>query len=247
MLSLQNTSSIYRAISFGLAPVIALSTTLLVSVARAGTMTPIYDPYSNSNLYIVGSNSASWTQSETQAQALGGNLITIHSAAEDQFVANAVFANLTNSGEPNLSNAYAVWIGLYDPTGIVHDDGPGGPNSKHAADFAWVDGESAPYRNWNTLTGEPNDGAGGPFEYYTQMYGPDATPVNVGNGGTSAPTGTWNDVPNTFAVTVLGTTGFYGIASVPAPEPTFISLLGMGAILAARYRPSRELTHRHKS
>src|SRR5580698_10043775 len=77
-------------------------------LARAATIEgPIYDPYSNANLYVV--QLGSWTQSESAAQGLGGNLITIHSAAENKFVVNNVLLDLSGSGGPNLSQL-PLWI-----------------------------------------------------------------------------------------------------------------------------------------
>jgi hypothetical protein len=97
-------------------------------VANAGSLVvgPIYDSYSHAELYVV--QRGSWTYAEGVAQSLGGNLLTIHSAAENQFIVNNVLQNFTGSGGPNLTDV-PLWIGLYDP------DTGDGSGSEHAADF----------------------------------------------------------------------------------------------------------------
>jgi hypothetical protein len=207
------------------AALFSLAVVLLFSIeARATLTSPVYDSYSNSYLYLVGSTSDSWSQAQALAQAIGGNLITIHSAAEDQFVSNTFFANLTSQGGPNLSSAYGLWMGLYDPTGITSDDG-----SRHASDFTWVDGETSTYRDWAPY--EPDDGNGGPHEYYGLMWGPDAVGMT---GGASAPTGTWNDLGELYPGPLLPVQGFYAVAEVPVPEPSLIGVLAVAGILVSR-------------
>ena len=117
------------------------------SVADAAPFAgPLVDAAINEYLYVTPLSS--WTQAESMAQSYGGNLLTIHSATENQFIVNDVLQDWTSNGGPNLS-ALPLWIGLYDPTGATHDDGPGGPTSQHAANFLWIDGSSSTYRNWN--------------------------------------------------------------------------------------------------
>jgi hypothetical protein len=197
--------------------------------ACQGSVAPVYDPYSNGDLYIVGGPNSTWTGAEAQAVGLGGNLITIHSAAEDSFVASALYTDFTSSGGPNLSDAVGLWIGLTDPAGLIQDDGAG---AQHAADFGWVDGEKATYRDWNA--GEPNDGNGGPHEYYSLMWGPGSS--QIATAGSSNPTGTWNDMPNSFTDFYTGTSGYFGVAVVSVPEPADVGLLGVGAVLLFRPR-----------
>ena len=197
----------------------------LVNIAAA-QVGPVLDPYSGASLYLVGSSSTGWTAAQSQAQSLGGNLITIHSAAENQFIVSTFFHDFTSAGGPNLTDGVGLWLGLYDPTGITRDDGPGGAASQHAADFVWVNGESAGYRPWNF--GEPNDSNQG--EYYGMIWGPgDSVSGN-------APVGTWNDIPDTFPNPSVAI-GFFGVAEV-VPEPASIALLAFGAttLLSRRRR-----------
>jgi len=137
-------------------------------------------------------------------------------------------------GGPDLTNAIALWLGLYDPTGIISDDGPGGTGSQHATDFVWADGENSAYRNWNSGGGEPNDANGG--EYYGSMWGPGNGAAGNGN----IPTGIWNDLPNTYPDTRY-TTGFFGVAEVAptVPEPASLVLLGAGLGFSVLFRVIR--------
>ncbi|MDB9535241.1 Calx-beta domain-containing protein, partial [Dolichospermum planctonicum CS-1226] len=66
-------------------------------------------------------NAGSWTDAQAQAQALGGNLVTINDPTENQFLVTA------------FGSEY-FWIGLND----IAAEG----------NFAWVNGESSKYTNW---------------------------------------------------------------------------------------------------
>ncbi|MCA2719621.1 Calx-beta domain-containing protein [Microcystis sp. M169S2] len=70
-----------------------------------------------------------WTDAQAQAQAVGGNLVTINDAAENQFLVNA------------FGGSELFWIGLND----VAQEGV----------FKWINGEPVTYTNWNS--GEPNN------------------------------------------------------------------------------------------
>jgi MYXO-CTERM domain-containing protein len=193
---------------------LCLSCMAFVDVSRAAA---IYDPYSNTNLYVVAQGS--WTTAETEAQALGGHLVTIHDAAENAFIVSNVLKDLTGEGGPNLS-AVPVWIGLYDPTGATNSDGDG---MQHAANFQWVDGSISGYRNWNS--GEPNNANFG--EYYAAIN------WHFAQSQDSQLLGTWNDAPQGGSTGYGGNTNgpYYGLASVPVPEPsTLLVWSGLGAV-----------------
>ena len=77
-----------------------------------------------------------------EAASLGGNLVTVNSAAENAFLVNT-FALGSYSGDP-------IRIGFTDQA--------------VEGTFAWASGEPTTYTNW--AGGEPND-AGGNEDYAT--------------------------------------------------------------------------------
>jgi Ca2+-binding RTX toxin-like protein len=82
----------------------------------------------NGKFYFL-SNAGSWTQAQAQAVTLGGNLVTVNDAAENQFLVN------TFGGKEGL------WIGLTDEV--------------TEGTFKWANGEAVTYTNW--APGEPNN------------------------------------------------------------------------------------------
>jgi hypothetical protein len=94
-----------------------------VSTAQSVVDGPIESPV-NGHYYSVLSNS-NWTDAETAAQSLGGNLATVRSTAEEDWIQQ------TFGAYPYL------WLGLYDPTQQVVS------GEAHANNFVWVDGENS--------------------------------------------------------------------------------------------------------
>jgi len=181
-----------------------LITTSFMARATIFTMgSPVVNPANGHTYYLL--SSGSWSDSEAYAQTLGGNLVTINDAAENQWVFNTFFPLINISGDPGL------WIGLYDP---VLNDGSG---AQHAADFVWADSESATYRNW--YSGEPNNAGGA--EYYAAMRSPlDPLP------------GTWNDLSNTGGG---GAGNIFGVVEVvPEPQAYACLLVGVGVFVVSR-------------
>lgn len=82
----------------------------------------------NGKFYLL-SNAGTWTQAQAQAVTLGGNLVTVNDAAENEFLVN------TFGGTERL------WIGLTDEV--------------TEGTFQWANGEAVTYTNW--FPGEPND------------------------------------------------------------------------------------------
>jgi Ca2+-binding RTX toxin-like protein len=88
--------------------------------------TPIF---SYNNKYYTLSTAGTWAQAQAQAVSLGGNLVTVNDAAENQFLVK------TFGGTERL------WIGFTDEVteGV----------------FKWANGETVTYTNW--APGEPNN------------------------------------------------------------------------------------------
>jgi len=82
-----------------------------------------------------------WEQAQTQAQSLGGNLVTINSQSEQDFL----------TGEFGGSEQF--WIGLTDKV--------------TEGQFKWINGETSTYTNWNT--GQPDNA--GNEDYVAMNFG----------------------------------------------------------------------------
>lgn len=99
---------------------------------------PTYNPATGS--YYFRLHGSTWPEAEASAVALGGHLVTIETAAEDQWV----FTNM-------FGQAGALWIGL-------HRDENG--------DFGWSSYSPSTYRHW--APGEPNNWEG--YEPAAEMW-----------------------------------------------------------------------------
>ncbi len=102
---------------------------------------PITYPTNGNQYYLLSVASA--TAAQAKAASMGGHLVTIANAAENEWVR----ANLANYG----GTARKVWIGLGD----VATEGT----------FVWVDGEPFAYSSW--APGEPNNSYD---EDYVELY-----------------------------------------------------------------------------
>ena len=122
---------------------------------------PIANP-ANGHLYYL-LDQASWTDSEAQAIALGGHLVTINDATENQWV----FDTFTPLVSTSIPDCPCLWIGYND----VATEGS----------FVWVSGETPAHTNWNS--GEPNNN--GP-ENYAHRYGPTNERPGIWNDLTNA-------------------------------------------------------------
>ncbi len=96
--------------------------------------------FGDSQYYISG-QSQSWTNAQSTCSGLGGHLVTINSAAENNFILS-------------IHSPTRQWIGFTD------QDVEG--------DWQWVTGEPVTYTNWNTPN-EPNNSGG--IEHYGEMSG----------------------------------------------------------------------------
>ena len=97
--------------------------------------------------YLVSSSSWSWPQACAYCNALGGDLVKINSAEENEFV-----LKLVRKKAPSLKS---VWIGM----------------QWNSNAFYWYDGSVPVYKNW--APGEPNGNAKTPCVHmYTMQEGP---------------------------------------------------------------------------
>ena len=83
--------------------------------------------------YKIYADSMTWDEAELYCEGLGGHLLTINSADEQEFVDMALL--------PQETTKYMHWIGLYDD----------GTNEN----WRWVTDEDVVFTNWNP--GEPTD------------------------------------------------------------------------------------------
>src|SRR4051794_25522957 len=103
-----------------------------VAVARAGVLAGPLTNAANAHTYhLLSANT--WTASEAQARGLGGHLVTINDAAENQWVRNT----FPLTGVPYAS----LWIGLND--------------AANKGQFVWDNGELVTFTYW--YPGEPNN------------------------------------------------------------------------------------------
>ena len=101
----------------------------------------------NDSLYLELDQS-SWQDAQNLAEALGGNLVSINSRKEQEFIYENFIVN-DNSGD------IGKWIGFTD--------------KDQEGNWVWTDGSTITYTNWNI--GEPNNSRG--YEDYGIIYGND--------------------------------------------------------------------------
>ena len=99
----------------------------------SATVTIKADDFKRENSLYTVVDGPSWTQAETEAKRLGGNLVTINSSSENDFIINSFLDN--NQGVHNNK-----WIGLSD--------------QDNEGNFTWADNSTSKYRNW--ASSEPN-------------------------------------------------------------------------------------------
>ena len=118
-------------------------------IAKPVTTIPNTVTFSNSSYYLT--TASSWTNAQAQAKAMGGNLVTINSQAEQDLL-------FTTFGKNE-----SFWTGLND--------------AKQEGKFEWVSGESVTYTNW--AAGQPDNYGGN--EDYALMWNPRSGLWNDGN------------------------------------------------------------------
>ncbi|MBC7771635.1 MAG: hypothetical protein H7210_03995 [Pyrinomonadaceae bacterium] len=102
---------------------------------------PVINP-ANGHVYVLLSP-GSWANAELTATALGGHLVTINDAAENEFVYSTFGAQRD------------LWIGYND--------------AASEGNFTWASGENPGYTNWRA--GEPNNQGNEDYAYIAQTSG----------------------------------------------------------------------------
>lgn len=153
----------------------------------------------NGHSYTLTSQRSGWLEVEAEAQSLGGHLVSINSAEEQQFIVERFLiprpAFLAN-GRPNI-----FWIGLWDET----------PDGSYDGDFAWSDGSPITYTHW------------GPVESSNTNYDEEFAVINWDEEEAYYDPyeyGRWNDIDSVFVERSNTWNGAYGIVEFPAPPPT---------------------------
>ena len=134
---------------------------------------PVINP-ANGHLYYV-LDTASWTDSEAEATTLGGHLVTINDAAENDWV----FDNIVPLLPTDVAST--PWLGLND--------------AALEGTFVWASGEPVTFTNWSPA--QPDDARG--VEDYAHMW----TPLSALE--TPSVFGQWNDLSDDgFSVVPYG-------------------------------------------
>ena len=124
-----------------------ISFAVSISVGAGIIAGPITNPANGHDYYLLTPNT--WTASEAEAENLGGTLVVINDAVEEDWV----FSTFGAYGDTNRN----LWIGL-------RRQWPGGP-------FAWVTDEKSVYSNWHA--GQPDNGGGTENCAHIWMRNPD--------------------------------------------------------------------------
>jgi len=115
--------------------------------------------YEGNTYYVL--EEATWTESGAAARAMGGHLITINDAAENEWV----FQNIT----PHSTSHNGIWIGLNDEA--------------VEGRWVWSSGQPVDYTNW--LPGEPNGRTG---ENWVHLYPVGHNEASFWNDNSNVPT-----------------------------------------------------------
>src|SRR5205085_6020371 len=181
---------------------------------RAGIEAGPFRNASNGHLYYL-LTADTWTNSEADAVALGGHLVTINDAAENQWVVDT-FAHYGGVVRP-------LWIGLTD--------------RDVEGTFVWTSGEPLTYSNWNVASGEPNNSGGSGYEE-------DFVYIIQENSGNPTVFATfWNDVPNDGYGVIPPIYGVAELNAVVVPIPVVGSRevcwqTVVGAAYQAQWKPA---------
>jgi hypothetical protein len=109
--------------------------------------------YNGHTYLVVGQNGISWDDAEAKAKLLGGDLVTINDAAENEFVAGLI--------SRRFGEGRSAWIGFTDdPAHGGHEAGdthanPYPPAGNRGEGWVWVSGEPVTFQGWHRS--QPDD------------------------------------------------------------------------------------------
>jgi hypothetical protein len=196
-------ASLTSWLSVGIVTLIAISAS--TSLAVTPLSGPIVNPANGHTYYLL--DNSDWTDAQSEALTLGGNVVTINDAAENAWVCQT----FTNFGSVKRN----IWIGL-EAAGL---DG-GNP-----ANYQWVDGSPATYRNWAPQ--EPN---------FSDQY-----TLIIPGGDENA--GEWNNVADTTTAGYQfnpAIDNFAVVEVVPEPSTYLLALLGCVVIFGKLATPRKQ-------
>lgn len=178
-----------------------------------GALAIAYLNPANGHSYSLTATAVDWQSAESEAVSLGGHLVAINDASEQQFIVDTFLV-----GE---NETRAFWIGFTD--------------TASEGVWEWTSGDPATYTNWYDYPPytEPNDGGSfcsepcpedyGTINWHYAFYGYTNEYVWANYPGIAAK-GKWNDTPiNSTPQAVL----YQGIIELPAvPLPAGVWLFG---------------------
>lgn len=193
--------------------VVGIFASLIATSVRASVISgPITSPENGHTYYLLSQDI--WTNSEAEAVSLGGTLAIARNATENNFLTTTFGVNRN------------LWIGLWDPAMDNATD------ASHAANFAWVNGDTSTFRNW--VGHEPNN-TNAHNEWYVLSWG---NVQDVTSDSSVRAYGGWADVSNNPG---SGLVEPFGVVEV-TPEPASIGIAvvaGLLALLTQRRRRTR--------
>ncbi len=186
------------AVSRANAPVGAVAVASDGSVLFGGAFTQVSPgaPLQNQHAYFLTSSRSSWTAAEAQATSIGGHLVAINSAFEQDFLLKTFLPAAAPLRVSDGALQHPYWIGANN-----YDNPPA---------YGWSTGEPFTYTNW--APNEPDNYRGTEhvgvmnFRYLYDNQAP----------------GVWTDIPDAgadpdFPPALVG--GFYGVIEVDQNAP----------------------------
>jgi hypothetical protein len=162
-------------------------------------------------------DASSWQAAQTEAQTLGGNLVTVNNSAENSFI-YTTFGPKALAAAGSLSTKVNLWLGATDMT--------------TEGTWQWISGLSSSFTDW--FTAQPQD-----------TYGDeDYAGIRLRGSSSKVPIGHWIDI---VADSRLGDRSYGVVEIVsgsaenppPAPEPASIVLAVMAGAALLMHRRAR--------